>query len=251
MEKAMKILIFSMTHNNVDIIGFFLRHYSTFADEISVFDDHSSDGTRQLLQANPKVIMRDWPHGTGIDEPLFLAHWREWYPKARGAFDWVFLVDSDEFIVHPNVRALLEVHQNHGTEVLQPEGHNMTCEGVPKDDGRQIYEIAPMGVRAPVYSKPVVFRPHIDINWNLGKHALEGCNPVVKTDPKLKLCHFRYLGEAYTRAKNAKNYARCGLVSGDKGAAWSCSPAYDGWDKEHSPAWSEFAKTKAFNVMEV
>lgn len=248
----MKIIVFVMTHNTADILPFWLRWYSTFADEISAFDDRSTDGTRELLSANPKVLLRNWEHDTGIDEPLFMAHWQEWYRKACPKFDWVFIVDSDEIVHHPDMRGLLLEHRSKGTHVLQPHGHNMTGDGIPKDDGRQIFEISPMGVAAPVYSKPCVFNPGVTMDWNLGRHALQNAHQLrVAQDPKLKLCHYRYMGEAYTRAKNAKNYARCGLVSGDKGAAWSCSPAYDGWDKEHSPAWSEFAKTKAFNVMEV
>jgi len=251
----MKILVFVLTYNCRDVLPFFLRHYETFADEISAFDDHSTDGTREMLAAHPKVKLRDWPHKTGIDEDLFLAHWQEWYPKARGAFDWVMIVDPDEFVYAPNMRLLLETLQRNEIEVIKPTGFNMVGDGLPKDDGRQIYEINPMGVPAPVYSKPVVFRPHIKINWNRGKHALENCNPVmIKGDAMTKpfwakLLHYRYMGADYTRAKNAKNYARCGLLSGDKGAAWSCSPGYDGPDKEHSPQWAEFAKTKAVNVL--
>jgi len=242
----MRILIFVITHNTADTLPFFLRHYETFADEISAFDDHSTDGTREMLAAHPKVKLRDWPHKTGIDEDLFLAHWQEWYPKARGHFDWVMIVDPDEFLWALEMRALLA---NHGAEVIRSIGWNMVGDGLPKDDGRQIWEINPIGVPAPVYSKSVVFRPHIEINWNRGKHALENCNPLVSSDYPIKLLHYRYMGADYTRAKNAKNYARCGLLSGDKGAAWSCSPSYDGPDKEHSPQWAEFAKTKAVNVL--
>ena len=106
-----------------------------------------------------------------------------------------------------------------------------------------------MGVAAPVYSKPVIFQPHIKINGIVDEHDIENCDPVVGRETGMKLLHCRYMGADYTRAKNAKNYARCGLLTGDKGAAWSCSPGYDGPDKEHSPQWAEFAKTKAVNVM--
>ena len=247
----MRIIIFLLTHNTADVLPYFLRWYSTFADEISAFDDASTDGTRELLSGCPKVLLRDWPHPTsGIDEPLFMAHWQEWYRKARPTFDWAFIVDSDELIYHPDMRGLLTEHRSRGTTVLQPEGFNMTGNGLPTDDGRQLWEISPLGVRAPVYSKPVVFNPAVNMDWNLGRHALSNAHELrVATDPKLRLLHYRYMGEAYTRAKNAKNYARCGLVSGDKGAAWSCAESYDGPDKEHSPQWAEFAKTKAFNVM--
>lgn len=245
----MKIIVLAITHNCADVLPFFLRHYSTFADEIAVWDDASTDGTQTLLMRNDKVCLRDWPHKTGIDEDLFLDHWQQWYPTTRGKFDWVMIVDPDEFIYAPFVRNELEREMDAGTEVIKPMGYNMTGNGLPKDDGRQIWEIAQMGVAAPVYSKPVIFRPHIKINWIRGKHALENCNPVISDNTDFKLLHYRYMGADYTRAKNAKNYARCGLLSGDKGAAWSCSPGYDGPDKEHSPQWAEFAKTKAFNVL--
>jgi len=245
----MKIIVFVITYNCIDTLPFFLRHYSTFADEISAFDDDSTDGTREMLAKHPLVKLRGWPHKTGIDEDLFLAHWQEWYPKARGAFDWVMIVDPDEFIYAPFV--INELHKAIADryEVIRPTGYNMTGKGLPKDDGRQIWEIAPMGVHAPVYSKPVIFRPHIRINWIRGKHALENCNPVVNEESAFKLLHYRYMGAEYTRAKNAKNYARCGLLSGDKGAAWSCSPGYDGRDKEHSPQWAEKARELSINVL--
>jgi glycosyltransferase involved in cell wall biosynthesis len=247
----MKIIVFVLTYNNADVVPFFLRHYSTFADEISAFDDFSTDGTRELLEANPKVLLRNWPHpGSGIDEVLFLNHWKEWYQRARGGFDWVIIADSDEIIYAPDIRKVLSEQQALGYEVVRTNGWNMTGKGLPKDDGRQIWEISPMGVRAPVYSKPVVFQPHAQISWNLGKHALQDCNPKVTPTPLLKLLHYRYMGSAYTRKKNAKNYARCGLATGDKAAAWSNARSYDGPDKEHSPQWADFAHTKAINALE-
>jgi glycosyltransferase involved in cell wall biosynthesis len=248
----MKVLVFVITYNCADVLPYFLRHYSSFADEISAFDDFSNDGTRELLKANPKVLLRDWPHpGCGINEDLFLAHWREWYPKARGRFDWVMIVDPDEILYHP--KPLISLHQikNSAMEVIRPVGFNMTGDGLPVDDGRQIWEISPMGVHAPVYSKPVIFTPNIKIDWIRGKHDTENCSPILLEGGGWKLLHYRYMGATYTAAKNAKNYARCGLDSGDKGAAWSCSPSYNGVDKEHSPLWAEEAKKKAVNVLEL
>ena len=249
----MRVVVVAITFECAALAPFFLRHYETIADEIAIFDDFSQDGTREIFKAHPKVLLRDWPHpGSGIDEHAFLNFLYQVYPSAaKHGFDWVMLVDSDEFLYAPKALDVLAQALKDGVEVIQTSGFNMTGTGLPKDDGRQIYEINPMGVAAPVYSKAVILRPTAKVTWNLGRHALENCNPKLSNGPLFKLLHYRFLGEAYTRAKNAKNYARCGLANGDKGAAWSCSPEYNGWDKEHSPAWSEFAKTKAFNVMEV
>jgi glycosyltransferase involved in cell wall biosynthesis len=250
MTNPPKVIVFSITYNCEDVLPFYLRHYSTFAEEIAVFDDFSTDSTRELLKANPKVNLRDWPHpGSGINEDLFLQHWQEWYPKARGHFDWCIIVDPDEIIFHPQILEALAAAKENDIEVIRPQGYNMTGDGLPKDDGEtQIWRLSPMGVMAPVYSKPVIFQPRIKINWIRGKHDIENCAPVMIGDSTFKLLHYRYMGQEYTAAKNAKNYARCGLQNGDKGAAWSCAPNYVG---EHSASWAEKAKMRAANVVGV
>lgn len=239
----MKIIVFSVCYNESDILPFYLRHYSSFADEISVFDDHSDDGGAALLRTCPKVVFREWPYRNGIDEDQFLNFAYEWYPKAHPSFDWAIWCDIDEFVFHPNIRQALEQAMADGYEAIKPDGFNMMHEGLPKDDGRQIWEICNAGVVAPVYSKPIIFRPNCGIRWNRGKHDVEGFNGKILHDSAFKLLHYRYLGYDYTKARNARNYAR---VPGDKGAAWSCRPDYHG---EHSPEWAAEALTLAQRIL--
>jgi hypothetical protein len=239
----MKIWVFSVCYNEEAILPFWLRHYGSFAERILVWDDKSTDSSRSILKTHPKVSLQDWPWNTGIDEDRFLKFAVETYKQARGQADWVMWVDCDELIYHPDMPALLTASVY---EVLPTTGFNMVGDGLPQDDGRQLWEQMPLGVAAPVYSKPVVFMPRVDISWNRGKHAMVSCNGRVAPDAPLKLLHYRYLGHNFTTTRNAKNYQRCGLATGDKSAAWSCAP---GWQGEHSPQWSEKAKEKAFNVI--
>lgn len=250
----MKILVMTLTHNNVDVLPFWMRHYETFADKIVVWDDASTDGTRELLEKHRLVSARDWPKEPGINEDVFLKHWYEEYPKAVGEFDWVMIPDSDEFLLSPerdhSLTELLWVAKLIGYEVITSAGFNLVGDKFPKDDGvHHLYDINPMGVRAPIYDKPITFQPTAMIRWMRGRHQLENCNPRICPVP-LRLLHARYFGADYTRKRNAKNYDRAGLLNGDKGPAWSCAPGYDGADKEGSPQWSEYAKTVAFNVLE-
>lgn len=245
----MRIVVISITYNCADVLPFFLRHYGTIADEIAIWDDQSTDGTREILNNHSKVNLRDWPRpGSGIDEMLFLEFSQGIYPTAHASgFDWVMMPDPDEFLYKPDVRGVLEKAQAEGIDVIPAMGFNMLGEGLPKDDGRQIYEIHKRGMVAPVYGKPIVFRPHIHIRWNRGKHALAECNGKVADKALLKLLHYRYMGGAYTRKRNLQNYSRCGLANGDKGAAWSCSPQ---WRGEHSVEWAESIKDAGVNVVD-
>lgn len=234
----MKIVTFTILKNESAILPFFLRHYSAFVDKIIIWDEQSTDGTREIIKACPKAELRDWD-GKGIDDYKFKTFSEQAYKEARGHFDWCIWPDVDEFIWAPDVRAVLA--DSNQFDAVTTAGFNMVHDGLPVDDGRQIWEIAPMGVNAPVYAKKIVFKPDKDLHWSTGKHHLE-CN-VTLSPPRLKLLHYRFLGETYTRERNARNYQS----AVDKGHAWSCAPD---WTGAHSPQYAKEIIAEAFNVIE-
>lgn len=242
----MKVWVFGLCYNEAEILPWWLKHYEQFAEKILVWDDKSTDGSREILQSHPKVECHTWPYDDGISEDQFLDFANRTYPIACGKADWVMWVDMDELLYADDVPRLLEEERAKGVQVIPSVGFNMTGDGLPPLDNRQLWQIMQQGVHAPVYSKPVVFDPNCLMRWNRGKHALAICDGKIADRPKFKLLHYRYLGVCYTKGRNAKNYARCGLSTGDKGAAWSCAPGYTG---EHSAQWAEEAKTKSFNVI--
>jgi glycosyltransferase involved in cell wall biosynthesis len=244
----MSVWVFAICHNDIAILPWWLKHYSEFADKILVWDDDSTDGSKELLAASPRVELFRWPHNTGLDEDAILEFAISAYPMAQGKADWVIWADCDEFIYDPNILAVLEKEKADGIQLIQTAGFNMTGDGVPPFRGkRQLWEIRQQGVRSNIYAKPVVFDPARYVRWNRGKHAIVETNAKLSDGPKLKLLHYRYMGYSYTAFKNAKNYSRVGLLSGEKAHAWSCAPTYTG---EHSPEWSEIAKGQSINAVE-
>lgn len=230
----MKIIVCSLCYNERDMLPFYLRHYETIADEIRVWDDHSDDGSRELLSKHPLVKMFDWNEGNGISEDAFLRFAHETYPAFAGKFDWVIWPDIDEFIFHRDLNWVLEWALNSHHKILATTGFVMMHTGLPPDDGKsQIYELAPRGIYSLVYSKPIVFQPDVHIRWVRGKHGVEN-TATGPFDVGLKLLHYRFLGYEYTKARHARNFARCGLKDGDKAAAWTCAP---GWKGDYSPEW--------------
>jgi len=230
----MTVWIFTVVKDYCDVLPFFLRHYSQFAERIIVWDDASTDGSTELLKACPLVDYHIWPHpDSGIDESLLLNFAQDNYAQACGLADWAIWVDPDEFIYHTELVGMLALLRSRGVQVIRPDGFNMMHDGMPGNDGRQIWEICKRGVPAPVYGKPVIFNPCARLGWNRGKHDLERCPWIVPSkNTGIKLLHYRYLGYEYTRKRNQRNYERCGI---DKSAAWTCDPNYQG---EHSAEWA-------------
>lgn len=243
------VWVFAHCKNEAEILPFFLRHYSAFSDQIHIFDDCSDDGTVELLKAHPKVVYHPINMG-GIDEDALLQLAYDNYPLALDHADYVMWPDMDEFIYHPRMLDCLAHFKDLGYDACRTLGFNMMGDGLPVDDGKsQIWQLMPMGVRAPVYSKPVIFNPKCRIGWSRGKHSL-AC-PGMSISPweneykphpwRLRLLHYRYLGLEYTTKRNARQYAR----SVEKGAAWSNAPDREG---EHTPQWAHDAQRLAYDV---
>lgn len=235
----MKIRVISQCYNESRILPFYLRHYSVFADEIVIFDDNSDDGSREIMSLCKKVSIRDAPT-RGIDEvnrmECYYAIKRE-----SGDFDWIMFPDIDEFLFAPHgMRETLD-RVGRGYNIAGARGYNMVGEGIPKDDGRQIYEIHKIGVSAPVYGKPIVVKPSANIDWVFGRHTVNFSDPI--SPEMIKLLHYRYMGHSDTDLRNKRNYDR----SVEKAYAWSNAPDYSG---EHSAQWAESAIKDGFNVMD-
>jgi glycosyltransferase involved in cell wall biosynthesis len=256
----MKFTVVSATYNEAPFVPWFLRHWRGLADRIVVYDDHSNDGTPELLH-QAGVELRTWPGTDGIDETARLTWAHGLVEEFKGQCDWLAVVDFDELLFgpykfYPELRPILEEELAKGTEVIQTQGFNMTgqlgLEGLPDPAlPAQLWEYIQFGVWAPIYSKPIMVKPGTRIGWSRGRHCLEGCQPVLSLKPRLKLLHFRYLGPNYTAARNARNLARCGLTSGDKGAAWSCEPKRNSAKQEGTALWSVKAQRESFNVLEM
>lgn len=241
----MKLRIVSTLWNEREMLPFYLRHYEQYADEIVLYDDNSDDGSRTIAACCPLVKLMPWLNKPGLHDHAMMELW-QWamIDAARDGFDWIAMPDIDEILWSYNgLRAAIARADQRGYEVIASSGWNMVGDGLPQDDGKsQIYELLETGVRAPVYSKPIIVKCGTPVTWNLGRHALENCAPKL-SPPMVKLLHYRYLGHDYTARRNARNYARVGP---DKGCAWSNAPDYHG---EHSAQWAEGAKALALNAL--
>ncbi len=203
----MKIDVYSIMRNEIKILPYFLRHYETFADRIFVWDDGSDDGTREILEAHPKVTILPLNLGR-CDDDYFVAHLWPQYRKSRGYADWVICVDADEFVYHPNILTRLEELGQQGIRRVYCYGFTMYHPEFPITTG-QIYDEVKLGVADKWSSKLVLLDPELNMRWSRGRHRYShlGGNVTAMFDTGIHILHFRYLGWEYYMERTKRNLA--------------------------------------------
>lgn len=229
----MRVWVYAICRDEKPLIGYFLRHYCTFADKIIIYDGGSTDGTREEIAACPKAELRDWPGPPGIDDVAFLDFAHEQWREAIGKAEWVVWVDCDEFLYHENILGLLATYLAAGIELPQIRGFTMFSREFPTTPG-QIYEQVRAGVPDDVWDKPSIFRGNMA--WTMGRHSLDWTrwNPKASPTAEIKLLHYRGLGEAYVRWRHSRNWARVPEHCRVRNLGTNTSPEYVG---HHSVDW--------------
>lgn len=226
----MKITVFTISYNEGYMMPFFLRHYSAFADKIVVWDEHSTDGTREAVKACKRAELRDWPY-KGLDDESFRFVQSHWYRDSDS--DWVMWPDVDELLVHSDWRTSLWASKQCGINAITTPGFNMVPDAPPVDDGRsQFYDLCNLGIPSENYTKTIIFSPRLKIDFDYGRHKIcraEG----LRAHQFGKLLHCHFLGLDYLTARNQRNYDR----ALDKRFAWNYAPKHNKATQPGTPEW--------------
>lgn len=221
-------------------MGWFLRHYSTFADKIFIFLEPSPDGTEKIVKSFPKAELRKWP-SRGLDDNRFTEAASSWYKESRGKADFVGWVDCDELLFHENILSVLEKADG---DIFPSTGYALISQTGwpdPKLEG-QLWEHVKTGVRQSNYDKKILFRPSLDIQFSIGRHTYNDPgrqwpkhNGKECSDVGIKLLHAHYTGGIEDSAqRNRRNYAR----AVNKQHAWNFAPGHNENPKQSgSVAW--------------
>lgn len=247
-----RVWVFTICKNEARMMPFFLRHYSTFAEKIIVYDEQSDDGTRKLVAACPKAQIWEWPH-RGLNDEEFTAKINQLGSDNFAAMcDWVIFADVDELLHHPDIlRVLSEAKE----DMIRATGYALISpDGFPNPEwGGQLYEMVKMGIRQPNYDKFICWRPGVKVVHTIGRHT-DGpwpkCAGKRGSEPKLKLLHCHHVGGVeWTRRINQRNYDR----AVDKKYAWNYTAEHDKPEQVGSVAWVRDAieNNKLIDVMAI
>lgn len=201
-DAAMKIEAFLLCWNEIDIMELVISHYYKFCDKVTIYDNHSTDGSAELARAwNCEVI----PFGTKFFDDAENQKVKNNCWKGSDA-DWVIVADFDEVLAMPgqNLHQLIARARFEEITIFKTYGWQIMSDQMPKDDLLEITN----GYHFANYSKSIIFNPKEikEINYNLGAHR---CNPIgnVKwSEDPLYVLHYKHIGGLQRTIDRYKEY---------------------------------------------
>lgn len=191
-----RICVYTFCYNEEKILPFFLRHYLSFCDEVVVYDNGSTDNSAKIINSFKNTRIVKYNPGELRDD-LHVVMKNNIWKEARGRFDFVIVVDADEFIYYPDMKKLLAYCKKNGKTVLHQKGYEMVGESDPGSEG-MLNDRIKKGVYNRLYDKKVVFDPNKirEMNYTPGAHkAVPRGRVRYFRSPDLKLLHYKFLSK--------------------------------------------------------
>lgn len=173
--------VYTLTYNCIDMAPHFWRYHKT-ADRIVVYDNGSTDGTREYFESRLNTEVRPYQGSTDcklrddIHADIKNSCWKE----ARGKANWVIVMDFDEFLYHPKLDEKLAEYKQKGITVPLTSAYEMAAPSFPE---HPVYlaDVVKSGRRNDLYSKLIIFDPNavVDIGYGPGGHDAKPVGQIV------------------------------------------------------------------------
>ena len=191
------IHFYALCWNEERILPFVLDYYGRFVDHITVYDNHSTDHSREIILSYPNTKVVEFGENE-FDDTIHNDIKNNCWKQSRGKADFVVVCDMDEFLYSPDIKTSLEQLISQRISVVQPEGYDMYSEDYPSySKGHLITDIVKHGIRSQWFAKCILFDPHavVEINYKPGAHE---CHPVGRINRSsttgFKLLHYKNIG---------------------------------------------------------
>jgi hypothetical protein len=193
-----RIHLYALCWNEARMLPYFFRHYDSVVDRYFIFDNGSTDGSRELLSKHPKVTLDEFR----VDSASFVLTALEFYDQvwkqSRGQADWVIICNVDEHLYHRNLRRYLASLPREVTLIVA-EGYEMISDTFPTGKFR-LCDRHRTGVPDTQNDKPEILAPDFiqEINFIPGRHEAAPKGLVVTPlKREVKLLHYKCLGPEY------------------------------------------------------
>lgn len=214
---GLRLAVVAALHNEKDFLRHFLSYYSGEADEIRLIDNESDDGSLEGLSTFPRVVLSSYASDGKFDEYLKHRVVLEKAKECAGRFDYVLMLDPDEFVVPKRRVPIRQAIEESGCrDVYGTDGWNIFGYpwDAPYDPSKPLFVQRQWGIRNAYYSKPILFRPELELEFSLGNHCIMNRREPRLVDPNQALFwlfHYRafdeevYVRRALSRARRVIN----------------------------------------------
>ena len=229
-REKLTVHLHALCWNEARLLPYFFRHYDPVVDRYFVYDNRSTDGSLELLERHPRVVLGTFEFGESFVRAA-TEHYNQCWKQSRGQADWVFIVNIDEHLYHPHLMEYLRACKRHGVTVILPEGYNMISDTFPTT-AKPLWKTIRYGARDPIWDKAEFFDPNRieEINFVEGRHTASPSGEVVyPRTVRTKLLHFKYLGADYLVGRHAELASK--IPSEDFAKGWAYQYM---WDRERN-----------------
>ncbi|MFC6791335.1 glycosyltransferase [Methylobacterium komagatae] len=214
--------LYTICWDEADMLGFFFRHYDPFVDRYVIYDDGSTDGSRDILRAHPKVELRDFPRSD--PDSFVLSHrtlQNEAWKESRHRADWIVVTAIDEHLHVPG-RAMADYlieQADRGVTLIPALGFDLNHPDMLDDEGLLVERVT-RGRPRIAFNKLSVFKPEAlrETGFGPGRHAATPQGDLV-LPPRdaLVLWHYKHLGFERNAAREATQAERLGTTDRAQG----------------------------------
>jgi len=207
-SRDLRIQVFSVCWNEERMLPFFFRHYEGFSDRIIIYDNQSTDRSCDIISSHPLAELRHWNTNGFLNNSAMMAVKNTCW---RNTTDWTIVVDIDEFVYYPHLRALLAKPDT--PPAIKCVGCQMVSEQWPQTDS-QLTDVVRNGIPCHYFDKVSLFDASRVkfINYGPGCHESlpilhDGTQAIVKKTP-VKLLHYKFLSRSWVVERYAQLHAR-------------------------------------------
>lgn len=198
------LTVYSFNYNEEIMLPFFLKHYSSIAKKIVIYDNQSTDSSLQILKdwKDCEIEIREYDTNDKLDNQTLINIKNECWKNADT--EYVVVCDLDEFLYHSNLNDYIK--KNSDADIFNIQGYNMIGNEIPENNLEYLYNIIKCGVSDINFSKNIFFKKTnmIQSNYGPGAHSnnFKGHKRLIKTDDELKLLHYKWLSCQYVIDKH-------------------------------------------------
>ena len=203
--------VFALCFNEEVILPSFIKHYKEMGAQITIYDNGSTDSSRDIIIQNECKFIPYESNGK-IRDDIYTNIKNNCWKNSKA--DWVIVCDTDEFIKVDFDYSKYTIINTKGYDMIGTPGSNI---GVPND----------------WYSKHIMFKPKSikEINYTIGAHRCSPTGKVIGSKEIAPLLHYKYISEEYTYQRHLLYQSRLSDIN-----------KHYGWGKEYEQAEKELIK---------